>query len=206
MSDASSRAGRNPRRRHGARYRARARAVDLLFEAELRDLDPVALLDERVEFARDPELDVEPIADYTRQIVTGVAEELDDVDAVISRHLTSSWQLNRLPGVERAVLRVAVWELLDNADVPLKVALTEGVELASQYSDEKASGYVNSLLDRVVDAARARRAQASSVESQESPDSPTEDDGGERASADEPPTQSAAGERTPTNEAPAEAE
>lgn len=136
-------------RRHGARYRARRRAVDILFESEARDLDPVSMVEDRVQMARDPEIPVAPVAEYTRQIISGAAAELDGIDENIERYLAKDWELNRLPAVDRAILRVAVWEILHNPDVDAAVAVVEGVELASQYSNDVASPYIHAVLDDV---------------------------------------------------------
>src|SRR5699024_500254 len=122
-------------RRHGARYRARRRAADIMYEAENRDVDPVAIVEDRVKLAREDEHGVAPVADYTKVIVAGVAEELDTIDATIERFLAQDWELFRIPAVDRAIMRVAVWELLYNSDeIDLATAVTEGVELASEYS------------------------------------------------------------------------
>lgn len=154
-------------KRHGARYKARRRAVDVLFEAEFRDLDPVELVDERVQLSRDEDTRVKPVPEYTERIVAGVAVNLDAIDDSLASHLSSEWRLDRLPAVDRAVLRVAAWEVMFNEDVPNRVAIVEGVELASEYSHDKAPGYVNSVLDgvgrdadvRLADAVAARREQ-----------------------------------------------
>ncbi len=152
-SSSPERVSRN--RRHGARYRARRRAADILYEAENRDIDPVAIVEERKGLALEGEHGVAPIADYTAEIVQGVAEELDDIDDAIARYLADDWRLDRLPPVERAILRVSTWELLYNPEVPLATAVTEGVELASEYSHIKAAPYINAVLD---DIAQSRRA------------------------------------------------
>ncbi|MBC2681626.1 transcription antitermination factor NusB [Corynebacterium sp. 4HC-13] len=152
-------------KRHGSRYKARRRAVDILFEAEFRDIDPVDIVEERQELSRDPDTQVKPVPKYTERIIPGVAEHLDAIDDAIAVHLSSEWRLERLPAVDRAVLRVAAWELLYNDDVPNRVAIVEGVELASEYSHDKAPGYVNVVLDgigrdadiRLADAISARR-------------------------------------------------
>lgn len=136
-------------KRHGARYKARRRAVDLLYEAETRDIDPVALIEERASLARIPQSGVAPIADYTRQIVEGAAVSLDALDEIIEGYLTDDWELRRIAATDRAILRVAVWELIFNPDVPLATAVVEGTELASQYSGPVASAYINAMLDRV---------------------------------------------------------
>lgn len=136
-------------RRHGSRYRARRRAVDILFEAEARDLDPVAVVEDRVQLSRQADSAVAPVADYTRQIVAGAAEELDTIDEAIERYLAETWELDRLPAVDRAILRVAVWEILFNPKVDSPVAVVEGVELASQYGNDVAAPYIHAVLDDV---------------------------------------------------------
>lgn len=142
-------------RRHGARYRARRRAVDILFEAEARNIDPVAIVQDRVELARLPANAVAPVAEYTRALVTGAAEQLDTIDETIERYLSETWELNRLPAVDRAILRVGVWEILFNPEVDGAVAVVEGVELASQYGNDVAAPYIHAVLDDVVQAAAA---------------------------------------------------
>jgi len=136
-------------RRHGARYRARRRAVDILFEAEARDIDPVAIVEDRVELARLDE-GVAPVATYTRDIVAGAAEQLDTIDETIERYLSEDWELHRLPAVDRAILRVGVWEILFNDEVDGATSVVEGVELASQYGSDVAPPYIHAVLDDVV--------------------------------------------------------
>ena len=149
-------------KRHTARYRARRRAADILFEAESRDVDPVAIVEDRVALARDPENGVAPIAEYTRDIVSGAAEELDAIDDAIARYLSDEWSLERIPAVDRAIMRVSVWEILFNADVPNATALVEGVELASEYSNDQAAPYIHAVLDDVIQAQSADSPMAAS--------------------------------------------
>lgn len=136
-------------KRHTARYRARRRAADILFEAETRDIDPVAIVEDRIQLARDKESGVAPIAEYTAEIVRGAAEELDIIDENIARFLSEDWEFHRLPAVDRAIMRVAAWELLFNPDVPTATAIVEGVELANEYSTDKAAPYVHAVLDDI---------------------------------------------------------
>lgn len=150
-------------KRHGARYRARRRAVDLLFEAEQRGVDVVELLEERLEMARNPELDVNPIAEYTEQIVRGVAAEIIGIDSTIKSYLTEEWPLRRIPAVDRAILRLSTWELFYNSEVPPRVAVVEGVELASEYSTDVAAPYINAVLDAEAKIADQARLAASAV-------------------------------------------
>ena len=151
-------------KRHTARYRARRRAADILFEAESRDVDPVAIVEDRVALARDPENGVAPIAEYTRAIVSGAAEELDAIDEAIARYLSDEWSLERIPAVDRAIMRVSVWEILFNDEVPNPTALVEGVELASEYSNHQAAPYIHAVLDDVIQAQSADSPMVSSAE------------------------------------------
>ena len=97
-------------------------------------------------------------------------------------HLSSEWRLDRLPAVDRAVLRVSAWELKFNDDVPAQVAVVEGVELASEYSHDKAPSYIHAVLDginkdmqvqadlKIADASATQRAEAESAEAPEADD------------------------------------
>ncbi|CAM4199990.1 MULTISPECIES: transcription antitermination factor NusB [Corynebacterium] len=136
-------------KRHGARYRARRRAVDILFEAETRDVDPVEIVEDRAELSRNPQNSVAPVADYTRQIISGAAEQLDDLDDAIERYLVDDWELFRLPAVDRQILRVCAWEIMYNEDVDAPISIKEGVEMAAEYSGASASPYINVVLDGI---------------------------------------------------------
>lgn len=156
--------------RHGPRHAARQRAVDILFEAEFRDTDPVGIVEERIDLSRDESNQVKRVPEYTTAIVPGVAQALDEIDDAIAAHLSSTWRLERLPAVDRAVLRVAAWELLYNPEVPAKVALKEGIHLAGEYSHDKAPSYVNAVLDGIArdkrladEASEAAAAEASAA-------------------------------------------
>ncbi|MCM6776822.1 transcription antitermination factor NusB [Nocardia sp. CDC159] len=145
----------------GARHKARRRAVDLLFEAEARDIDPAELLDERVRLSvRDDS--VAPVNPYTRTLVEGVADDLDRVDGTIESYL-QDWTLSRLPAVDRAILRVAVWELFHATDVPPVVAVDEAVELAKELSTDDSPSFVNGVLGQVVLVAPQVRAAAAAT-------------------------------------------
>ncbi|WP_295627998.1 transcription antitermination factor NusB [uncultured Corynebacterium sp.] len=150
-------------KRRGARYRARRRAVDLLFEAEQRGVDAVRILEERLVLSRDRESGVAPVAEYAEDIVRGVALEIEGIDSTIASYLSPEWPLRRLPAVDRAILRVGTWELFHNPDVPPRVAVVEGVELASEYSTDVAPPYINAVLDAEADIAGQARAAAAAV-------------------------------------------
>lgn len=145
----------------GARHKARRRAVDLLFEAEARDVDVSVLIDERVDLAtRDQS--VAPVHPYARTLVEGVADDLDRVDGTIESYL-QDWTLSRLPAVDRAILRIAVWELFHAPDVPPVVAVDEAVELAKELSTDDSPGFVNGVLGQVVLVADQVRAAAAAT-------------------------------------------
>ncbi|MFC8530484.1 MULTISPECIES: transcription antitermination factor NusB [Nocardia] len=145
----------------GARHKARRRAVDLLFEAEARDVDPAVLADERVDLAGRDQT-VAPVHPYTRTLVDGVADDLDRVDNTIESYL-QDWALSRLPAVDRAILRIAVWELFHAPDVPPVVAVDEAVELAKELSTDDSPGFVNGVLGKVVLVAEQVRAAAAAT-------------------------------------------
>lgn len=190
MSDNTAKRDIN-HKRHTARYRARRRAADILYEAENRDVDPVAIVEDRVALAREDRHAVAPIADYTKVIVQGVAEELDAIDDTISRYLSQNWELHRIPAVDRAILRLSVWELLFNPDVPTATAVVEGVELASQYSHDQAAPYIHAVLDDVAQSRSELSPMNNVGQEEESDDAEAEDsqaDSEPSAHADEPET------------------
>jgi N utilization substance protein B len=126
-----------------ARSKARKRAVDLIYEADLRGADPVTTLAERIALA-DP-----PISDYTIELIEGVAEHRAAIDQLLTDY-SEGWTLDRMPGVDRAVLRIGLYELLWAADVPDAVAIDEAVELAKLLSTDESPKFVNGILGRVL--------------------------------------------------------
>jgi N utilization substance protein B len=126
-----------------ARSKARKRAVDLLYEADLRGADPVTTLAERIALA-DP-----PISDYTIELVEGVTAHRAAIDQLLTDY-SEGWTLDRMPGVDRAVLRIGLYELLWAADVPDAVAIDEAVELAKLLSTDESPKFVNGILGRVL--------------------------------------------------------
>jgi N utilization substance protein B len=129
-----------------ARSKARKRAVDILYEADLRGRDRVELLRERVADTTTP-----PVNDHAVRLVEGVAANAARIDELIERH-AHGWSLERLPDVDRASLRMAVFELLWVDDVPDAVVLDEAVNLARTLSTDDSPAYVNGVLGAVLDA------------------------------------------------------
>ncbi len=126
-----------------ARSKARKRAVDVLYEAEARDLDPMTTLADRVALA-DP-----PVNDYTVELVEGVQAHRARIDAILT-DFAEGWTVDRMPDVDRAVLRLGVFELLWREDVPDAVVIDEAVELVKALSTDESPRFVNGVLGRIV--------------------------------------------------------
>ncbi|KGI68048.1 transcription antitermination factor NusB [Mycolicibacterium rufum] len=151
------------RRGDKGRHQARKRAVDLLFEAEARGITAAEVAEGRSTLAeKSTDHDVAPLNPYTVTVARGVTEHQAHVDDLISSHL-QGWTLDRLPAVDRAILRVAVWELLHAEDVPEPVAVDEAVELAKQLSTDDSPGFVNGVLGQVMLVTPQIRAAAAAV-------------------------------------------
>jgi len=151
------------RRGDRGRHQARKRAVDLLFEAEARGLTPAEIADGRTTLA-ESDSELSTLNPYTVTVARGVTEHAAHIDDLISAHL-QGWTLDRLPAVDRAVLRVAVWELLYAEDVPEPVAVDEAVELAKSLSTDESPGFVNGVLGQVMLVTPQIRAAAAAVRS-----------------------------------------
>ena len=125
-----------------ARSKARKRALDILFEAELRGLPTLGLLSERQSLG-----DV-PVHPYAAELVRGVAAHSERIDELISWNLVD-WTMERMPAVDRNILRIGVYELLWADDVPDGVAISEAVILAQDLSTDNSPTFVNGLLARI---------------------------------------------------------
>ena len=125
-----------------ARSKARKRALDILFEAELRGLGPLELLAER------QSLGEQPVQEYAAELVRGVATHREQIDSLISQNAVD-WTLERMPAVDRNILRIGVYELLWAEDVPDPVAISEAVALAQDLSTDSSPAFVNGLLARI---------------------------------------------------------
>jgi len=120
------------------RHEARERALGLLYEGEVRELTGPELL---------AGLPIAPHA-YVVAAIRGIDIDRSTIDDLIERNL-EGWTVARLPSVDRAILRLAVWELVAQPDVPAPVVIDEAVELAKEYSTERSSSFVNGVLDAV---------------------------------------------------------
>ncbi|MDK3257954.1 transcription antitermination factor NusB [Blastococcus capsensis] len=128
-----------------ARSKARKRAVDVLYEADVRGRDRLELLRERVADGNPP------VPDHAVRLVEGVDQQAARIDELIEGH-AANWSLDRLPDVDRAILRMATYELLWADDVPDAVVIDEAVELAKALSTDDSPGYVNGVLGAILAA------------------------------------------------------
>jgi N utilization substance protein B len=133
----------------------------LLFEAEARGLTPAEVADARNALAEQQD-DVSALNPYTVTVAQGVTQHAAHIDDLISAHL-QGWTLERLPAVDRAILRVAVWELLHANDVPEPVAVDEAVKLAKKLSTDDSPGFVNGVLGQIMLVTPQIRAAAAAV-------------------------------------------
>jgi transcription antitermination protein NusB len=127
-----------------ARSKARKRALDILFEAEVRGAPVLDLLAERTE-AADP-----PVSEYAAELVRGVQAHQEQIDQLLAAH-AQGWSLDRMPAVDRNILRIGAYELLFRPEIPDAVAISEAVSLAGELSTDDSSGFVNGLLGRLLE-------------------------------------------------------
>jgi N utilization substance protein B len=129
-----------------ARSKARKRALDLLFEAELRGVPVLELLEERTAAKAD---DGPPVPEYAAELVRGVQAHRDRIDELLAEY-AEGWTLDRMPAVDRNILRIGAYELLWADDIPDGVAISEAVELAKDLSTDGSPAFVNGLLARLL--------------------------------------------------------
>ncbi|WP_091233355.1 transcription antitermination factor NusB [Microbacterium sp. 3J1] len=135
----------------GARTKARKRALDILFSADVRGDDvAIALAAEAKRAASEPAREASWL--YAREVVDGIIDNRDEIDELITTH-SRDWKLERMPAVDRALLRIGVWEILFNEAVPTAVAIDEAVELAKEFSTDDSGAFVHGVLARVARAA-----------------------------------------------------
>jgi N utilization substance protein B len=133
-----------------ARTKSRKRALDILFGADVRDQPIAAMLDEEAgRAAAQPQR--ESSWPYARELVEGVESNLTTIDAAIIEH-AQGWTLERMPALDRAIARLATWEILFNDEVPDGVAIAEAVESATLLSTEDSAGFLNGLLGGIARA------------------------------------------------------
>jgi N utilization substance protein B len=129
-----------------ARTKARKRALDLLFEADQRGVNAADLLRERLAAP----VTEAPLSEFTADLVSGVVDHWAQIDELITTY-SQGWTLQRMPAVDRAILRLGAYEVLFAQDVPEPVAISEWVGLATELSTDDSPRFVNGLLARLAE-------------------------------------------------------
>lgn len=129
-----------------ARSKARKAALDLLFEADIRGTNAVQTLALRDVVEEGP--DARPIREYTRQLVIGVGDNYRKIDELITTY-AQGWDMDRLPAVDRNILRIGIYEILWTDSIPDGVAIDEALVLAKELSTDNSAGFIHGVLGRI---------------------------------------------------------
>lgn len=127
----------------GSRRESRERALALLYEAETKSLTPAEVI---------AALPVPP-EPFAGELVLGIGEHAEQIDELLRRY-AKNWDLERMPAIDRALLRIGVFELAHRSDVPIGAAISEAVELAKRYSTDDSGKFVNGMLSRIAEEVR----------------------------------------------------
>ncbi len=134
-----------------ARTKARKRALDILYVADVRQISIAESLAAEAERAvNEPSRQASWL--YAREIVDGIVDHREEIDELIETY-SQGWTLSRMPIIDRAILRIGIWEILHNDAVPHAVAIDEAVEAAKTLSTDDSAGFVNGLLGRIAQTA-----------------------------------------------------
>jgi N utilization substance protein B len=129
-----------------ARSKARKAALDLLYEADIRGTNAVETLNTRDVIEEGP--DARPIREYTRELVNGVGENYRKIDELITTY-AQGWDMDRLPAVDRNILRLGIYEILWSTTIPDGVAIDEALTLAKELSTDDSAGFIHGVLGRI---------------------------------------------------------
>ena len=127
------------------RTKAREHALKVLYAIDITGHDPEQCLEV---FWRDNEEPDRETREFANAVVLGYCKNREAIDEVITAH-TTNWQLKRMAVIDRNVLRAATYELLFCADIPLKVAINEAIDIAKKYGDKDSGKFVNGVLDKI---------------------------------------------------------
>ena len=129
-----------------ARSKARKQSLDLLYEADIRKVDLLQLMIERDLLDEGP--DARPIREFTRELISGVSGHKRKIDELITTY-AQGWDMDRLPAVDRNILRLAIFEIVWAIELPDAVAIDEALTLAKELSTEESVGYIHGVLGRI---------------------------------------------------------
>ncbi len=129
-----------------ARSKARKQALDLLYESDIRGNDALQILESRD--VQDEGPDARPIREFTRELIMGTVENRRKIDELIMTY-AQGWDMDRLPAVDRNILRLGIFEILWSTNVPVSVAIDEALNLARELSSDESSKYIHGVLGRI---------------------------------------------------------
>ena len=129
-----------------ARSKARKQCLDLLYEGDIRSLAPADLL--ALRDVEDDGPDARPVREYTKELILGIAEHRRRIDELISTY-AQGWDMDRLPAVDRNILRLGIYEILWRKDLDDAVAINEALNLAKELSTDDSATYIHGVLGRI---------------------------------------------------------
>ena len=129
-----------------ARSKARKQALDILFESDIRGSVALDILVSRDVIEEGP--DARPIREYTREIINGVSDHRRKIDELIATY-AQGWDMDRLPAVDRSILRIGIYEIIWANTLPDAVAIDEALTLAKELSTDESAGYIHGVLGRI---------------------------------------------------------
>jgi N utilization substance protein B len=129
-----------------ARSKARKQALDILFESDIRGSVALDILVSRDVIEEEP--DARPIREYTREIINGVSDHRRKIDELIATY-AQGWDMDRLPAVDRSILRIGIYEIIWANSLPDAVAIDEALTLAKELSTDESAGYIHGVLGKI---------------------------------------------------------
>ena len=129
-----------------ARSKARKQALDLLYEADIRGGSALEILQSRDVVEDGP--DARPIRDFTKELITGVSENSRKIDELITTY-AQGWDMDRLPTVDRNILRLGIYEIVWSTELADGIAIDEALTLAKELSTDESAGYIHGVLGKI---------------------------------------------------------
>ena len=129
-----------------ARSKARKQALDLLYEADIRGGSALEILQSRDVVEDSP--DARPIRDFTKELITGVSENSRKIDELITTY-AQGWDMDRLPAVDRNILRLGIYEIVWSTELADGIAIDEALTLAKELSTDESAGYIHGVLGKI---------------------------------------------------------
>ncbi len=129
-----------------ARSKARKQALDLLYEADIRGGSALEFLQSRDVVEDGP--DARPIRDFTKELIAGIAENSRKIDELITTY-AQGWDMDRLPAVDRNILRLAIYEIVWSTELADGIAIDEALTLAKELSTDESAGYIHGVLGKI---------------------------------------------------------